>query len=511
MLPKPAWAPAVVGAVGAVAALSAARLSAYSGDDVSQILFVRDLRRGATRVFFGSDNFILRLPLAFLTDGWAAEGRAYLVLISVLLVTLAAIAAVAFRRAEPGERALDHSVFIAAVAWAFANVGVAMTTSRPFIRNVELGLALALVFVVDRLVGRKTSPLGLVLFASALALFLYNDPYFTYLVGIPLVVVIGAWAVRRPSRENRLLAGAAAAGCAASFVLPRVGELVGFMAHPAPVRLIDQGQIGDALRGTRQATATLGLNVHGTYPVGRLVAALNATVLAVLAGVALWGLLQLIRRRQVLRPSQLILPLAAVLPFCAYVAGGSSLMDHTARYVVLTPVALAACITLVRMPKRTAAAVAALLVAATMANLGLAARDLLCPDTKPSCRASVATALWNVDERFAADLARAGVTKLFGDYWQMNITGYASGGDIAAVPIVCVGDQVGVWNWNVSTARIYQATERSHVLLGGQFVSPCEAHIRRQLGAPAEVLTIGNRTLLAYDGDISRRMPRIDP
>lgn len=511
LLSKPALAPAVVGAVAAVAAVSAARQSAYSGDDVSQILYVRDLRDGATRVFFGSDNFILRLPLAFLTDGWIAEGRGYLVIISALLVTLGAIAAVAFRRADPGQRPLDQALFIAAVAWAFANFGVAMTISRPFIRNVELGLALALVFVVDRLVNRKTSPFGLVLFASALALLLYNDPYFTYLVGLPLVAVVGAWAVLRPRRENRLLAGAAVAGCAASFVLPRLGELVGFTAHPAPVHLIDQDQIGAALRGTHRATATLGLNVHGPYPVGRLVAALNITVCVVLAGVALWGVLQLIRRRQALRPSQLILPLAAVLPFCAYVAGGSSLVDHTARYVVLTPVALAACITLVRMPKWTAIAVAALLVVATTANLGLAVRSLTCPETSPSCRAFVATAIWNLEERFADDLERAGVTKLFGDYWQMNITGYASDGGIAAVPIVCIGDQVGIWNWNVSTARIYQAAARSHVLLGGQFVSPCEAHIQSQLGTPIEVVTIGNRTLLAYDGDISRRMPRIDP
>ncbi len=350
--------------------------------------------------------------------------------------------------------------------------------------------------------------------AVASAVFLYSDPYFTYLVAMPAVVVLLVIAALRRRREPVLLAAALVVGVAASFALPAAGRRLGLVSHPTKVDLLATEDAGRGLRLLASSALDPFGAAVGKGGLSGVTAWCNLAVLVVLVALAVRCLVKVMARPGDAAPSDLLLPLAVLLPFPAYALSGAVLIPGTSRYLVLAPLALATIgVKAVQggLARRLVVPLALVVTVAIAANLAEAVGRGVCVAGSAGCRDTPSVAANRGAAAFARDARAQGITKLYTGYWDANFTTYWSHGAVDGVPLVCTADGVAVWNWLVTDARIERSTARSHVLPASETLTGCKDQIEAQLGPPVERLLVHGRTVLAYDGDLTTRLRRVDP
>jgi len=514
-----AWWPFVAvvgGAVAVIAALAARTASTFQSDDSALFVAYRSWRSsGVSTYWTGSNSYGLRFPLIALIDALEPPGKEQLLIATAALVALTAIflAWAAAVQAQSGLGAVSGAV---AVAWVVSNPGVADAIARPTVRNVELGVAALGLVGLDRLGAaepRRRAPV-LVAVAVGLALFLWNDPYFTLVVAAPAIGIALVAAVLGRSLWRLAVAGTLMAGVVGSRLIDSAGSWFGIDALQVPFHYPKPSEQEMAKKLLfKQMPNAVGTTTKGTGLSDQQVLG-NRLVIGLLVVCALLAIVWCARRWRELPVGTLTAVAMLVVPSLAWYASSNMLTDGRSwRYIMMTPFVLP--ILLVpaasALPHRVRSGflgLAAVLMAFSLwSNVGDAKRAADC-GLEGSCVPIVTLDQERQDGAYAAWLENSGVEKVLVPFWHSNTTTYLSGGQVPAVTIDCRNNILSTWRWLTTEARIDAPVTTSHIVLEGKNAAGCSAaQVTLQLGPPTSITKFADYQLWAYPGDITKRLP----
>jgi len=513
----------LTGLVAATIVVRSLRLVPNSDSVAQQAVVQTWLRAGHDVAYLPPDTWVLKLPVYLLFEALPVPPAARLVLESVTLVGagyafLALALRSLIRRARPLGTLARRTDVALPIAWLATVAGEFGTFQAvmPNYRNIELGLCFLLLAACAALLATARTVWAAVGAVAASVLWV-DDPYFAYLVGVPLLACCllrlatawreggGAW--RRP------LLLAAAAG-ASLLLVPAVRVVL----RLAGVRVVQ-----DATAPTFDPHVLLahlsvlwpGLSMHLGVPrsfgaqVWRTSAPLavaGALTLAVLAAGAVASAVLAVRAWRARSP---VLALVAVLwvVVVAGVVANATVSDQAAgRYLVLGVVDLLVVLGLAtaalrRRRPRLARALTSLLAAAVLANVtALAATRSWAP---PPDRER--------QEQTVAALRSTGAAKGFAEFWDANLYTQATGGDVVLSDVECVAGRLRLRRWLTDTAAVRMPSPGGTVVLwnaASDKAGGCTPdQIAAQLGRPDRLLPApAGGVVMAYRADVTARL-----
>lgn len=174
---------------------------AYTSDDVVTQTMIHDFRTsgGEGRLWFGEDNFVIKIPFYLLLDFFLVNSR-HVITGTVIIFDIAGFvlffcSALYFLKRF---KVQDRWVLLS-IVWLASCYNVAYYfLMNPNLRNVEIGINFVVLALLAKYIDgdftfdtwiKKVLVLALI---GLLGLFFYSDPFFTYMLGIPLLAFF-AW------------------------------------------------------------------------------------------------------------------------------------------------------------------------------------------------------------------------------------------------------------------------------------------------------------------------------
>lgn len=478
----------------------------YNSDDVALQTVLAQWGRGYHDVAtVGADNFILKAPLYLLLGQLTSNGR------SVLFLTVLLLNAVGFtlfvvslryfveRLGGTKELLVLPLIWLASLGTVFANV-----LMNPNLRNVEIGVAFALVMLAAKYldgqlpVGPGRLTLGLV----GLGLFLYNDPFFLYMVVLPLLVLLGVVLLRDGSdaRAARLVAFLLA-GVVAFKLVDLLGRALGFEATGGDVAFISLRQVWPHVELLVQASLTLFRADFFSKPLLGFASFQALLGLAVLAAVVAFPFLCRRGSEQGV-PWRWFFGLLPAFSAAVFVFSNQTFDLGAGRFLVMVPFVAVLLVTLILQAAnpRVLSLGAGILVLAAVANLASTAHSFSRPPGGPN------SANYVVIE----EARKRGLTKGYAYYWSSNINTYLSGDRIDFIQVECAAPpRLSPYAWLTDDAILQKPASRSFYLYdAANFGGACNRDdVVRQFGPPAEVRPLTATTeLLVYDYDLAANL-----
>ena len=480
----------------------------YNSDDVALQTILGQWQRGYhATAHLGADSFILKVPLYLAVDLVVDNGRAALLLTSLILNVTGFVLFVASVRYFTKKLSLERPhLVIWPLLWV-AGLGLMLANAliTPNLRNLEIGLAFLLIMLVAKCWDGEVelSPARILVAVPVLGLFLYDDPYFLFVYVVPLIaLLLAGFAVRRDDKRPALLAGVLAGGVVAYKVIELVLRAVGL----SPLRL--DASVAD-LAAIRQHFRLLvhgGLQLFEADLIDRPLSLahprplLNLVVLlgALLYPLALW------RRPAGFREEPWcwffgVLPLvvAAIFVFSNQASDLAS-----ARYLVFVPFVAVVVIGVGLQGIETKSlrnAAVVVVAAATAVNV-------------------VTTVDYYREQRGGANqinrvvVAAAigdGLTKGYAGYWSSNINTYLSRDRVDFIQVECVDARARPYPWLTDDGVLAKRASRTFFLWEADDArSGCTYDdLLRQFGDPGRVVPVTDaKKLLVYDYDLAQRM-----
>ncbi|HEY6793239.1 MAG TPA: hypothetical protein VI248_01000 [Kineosporiaceae bacterium] len=532
-LPAPVSRAAPAAAVVAVpltlaVVLRLRRLTVTSDSVAQQSVVVTWLRAGHRQTYLPPDTWLLKIPLYAAVEAIPLAPPLRLLVESVSLAVLAvALLAAGTHRlvslalpAGAGRSWWDVALPLAWLGTVGGGLGQYLAV-MPNSRNIELGAAVCLLAVLGGVVLAPTPRSGwrrlvraaaAVAAVPALALLWVDDPYEAALVAGPLALACLAWLAVRPAGraadggagrpgERRLLAAAAvlAGSLVAVSPLHRALAAAGVQVVPDATGVtLDPGQLAGHLRIIPAAMAAE-VGLRDPVTAADLAARIGVvTVLVAAVPAATWVAVHGWRTRQ--------LALAFLGAHCPLVVAGvvanRTVSDfHAGRYLVLAVVdlavaaAVAAALLRSRRP-RLAAGLAALLAAATLANLVAVVFDAT---PRPELAAR--------QEQTLAVLERTGAAKGYSGFWAADLYTHQSGGRLMVSDVACSSGRLRPRHWLTDSARTGVPAARTFVLWDPSApdqVGCSIADVEAQFGPPTQRISApAGGVILLYDRDVT--------
>ena len=484
-------------------------------DSVAQQSVVQTwLHAGHDETYLPPNTWLLKLPVYFLIESLPVSPSTRLLLESLSLAAAGYLLmawACRWLAMEAGatRRWTDAVLPLAWLATLGGGLGQYLSV-MPNSRNIELGLSFLLLMVAGRYVAGEV-PAGssgsawrqLGRYASRgpvpvllVAVLWVDDPYFAFLVGLPLLLACPVWYFAR-SRDRRLLALAMAVAVSLLAIPVLRGLLAAGGVHVVPdatgPTFSPVDVTGHVPLLWPSLKAQLGLSEYGA---GAAVA--HALTVAVLfASVLASGHLAC----RGWRARNLVLTFVAVnwLVVVGGVLVNRTVYDfHAGRYLVLALFDLAVCLGVAMAGLRSrhprwASGIGALLLAAVLAN-GTAA--VLGRPEEPLEAARQASIL--------SMLRAAGLNKGYAQFWAANLYTYLSDGEVIVSDVSCrPGGRLRLRHWLTDTARLTVPAKRTFLLWDPIFRNCPPTRLEAQLGRPqAQLPGPAGTVILVYGHDL---------
>lgn len=478
----------------------------YNSDDVALQTVLAQWGRGYHHVAtVGADNFILRAPLYLLLGQLTHNGRAVLFLTVLILnavgfwLFVVSLRYFAVRLGGTKELLVLPLIWLASLGAFFSNI-----LMNPNLRNVEIGMTFALLMLVAKYADGElpVRPARLVLYLVALGLFIYNDPFFLYMVVVPLLLLLGTLLLRDGStpRVARLVAFLVA-GVVAFKVIDLVARVFGFEAAGGDVAFISLTQVWPHLELLIQGTLTI---FRADFFSKRLIgfASVHALLgLAVVLAVVAFPFLTW-RGKEHGVPWRWFFGLIPAFTAAVFVFSNQTVDLGSSRFLVLVPFLAVLLVALILQGAnpRVRRLGGAILLLAAVTNLSSSARSFSRPPAGP-----------NSANYVTIDAARmSGLSKGYAEYWSSNINTYLSGDRIDFIQVECAAPpRLSPFAWLTDDAILRKPASRSFYLYdAANFGGACNRDdVIRQFGLPAEVRPINaTRELLVYDYDLAANL-----
>jgi hypothetical protein len=485
---------------------------AYSSDDVAQQNAVASITLHSKPVIdLPQNTYTLKLPLYAALQDLPVTPSARLVLTTLLLniagFLLFYYAAQSFIRAYAPARVAN----LAPILWLPSlGVSLAGVLANPNSRNLEIGLAFGVLALLARWYNgawpasawRGTALAGL--FAALLGLLFYDDPYFIYMLALPLLLLFGGkWLLLGKDRRPVILS----MGVLAALVFAQAWYWILWLLG------IHAGQEGasfatlPAVAHNAQLFVRAVLDLFNANIFGRSILSLQSLapelnlLLLIATLLAPFLLLSAKVRRDMWKVFLILQP-----PFLAlaFIAGSTVVDTASGRYLVPLPFYTALILAVVVMPLLTTRmrnVLAGALLLVTILNVASTIRIYLGRGDNA-----------NAENQEIAHIAEAHhLTKGYASYWNADINQYYSDNKVLFIQSGC-SRTTGVkpYRFLLNEQVLHRQASNSFYLFDPAATRCTEADFARYLGEPRGVVGLsGRKQLLLYDYDITTRM-RLD-
>lgn len=502
----------------------------YTSDDVGLQVVVSNWSPLPTDTFLPIDTFIIKTPVYWLVNSTLGFDRGA-VLVTTLAFTLGAVTltfaaiwilvpVLAGDSAAPR----DGRVYVGLI-WAASLASAGLSLIVPNGRNIEVGIAL-LGFAIgvryiadgwpallpDRLRRRWIVYAAAGVGVVAAAVFIYNDPYYLFLLFAPFAAAcLVRFVVAERNRRLLYVAGFTVAAFVVSKLVAVGFEYLGvWVVDPERELFFDDPRVlfENARLALRPLLFMFGATPTDLPPTASPVGAVpNLLVLVAALAAVVWFVAQARIRQRLDGFLRLFLAADALFILFAFIGANTGFGDAVSRYLILlvflVPILIAALI--LRAPRRLSAVVVAIVAIAAAVNVAFSAGAIVeggRDDLNSSSRA------------VAAELRERELTRGYTDHWYGPMNTYFSGGEVDFLAVDCAGGRVGFKPWFVELAAAEDPVDRSffaydpngEVALGG-----CDRRaLVDQFGEPVETFTVTNEIgdtveILVFDYDVKER------
>lgn len=531
----------ILSGVTFLAFLSAAHFTrSYSSDDVAIQAIVDAWQQGEDpNAIVGVDNFVLRLPLYFVSSLALNNSRVTLFLIiiicnAILLLGLLYFLTYYLRHLGLAKKEYLTLAFLPLLAFlglAAINFGALSSISAAPLsasylnanyRNMEIGivfLALTLFPMMARLFEGANSLkkiLAIIVTIAGLSIFIYNDPYFFYTLGVAVIfTAFIMWVLRRVNAKSAItvivLAGTSYIG--AKFIA-KIGNALGFVsADNAPVAFTTIESLGgNILNSVGALLLTYRADFWGrslTEP-STFLFLLN-TSLPVLAIVAL---VYFMRARFADRNYyRMILMCTAILTLLAFALTPHGANIESFRYLFLAafcliPLSSEALIRLYQHSqyRRLAISLAVLLTIGWLVNsaINTATLTLGLLNKTPGQN--------TINFQVISTSREYNIQKGYSAYWDANPVTYFSNRSVIVAPLACVAGKYHQFHWLLNRNDFSKDASKTFLLVNKYDLTGFSECDPRQLGSPDKIVSISpHYDYYIYSRDIGLELPRIIP
>jgi hypothetical protein len=491
----------------AILAISATR--SYTSDDVAQQNAVAIFSLRTPPILnLPQDTYVLKLPLYALLQVLPLPPATRL-LVAALILNLAGFAlfywaARSFIRTHPQ----THVGHLMPLLWLVGlGASLAAVLINPNTRNIEIGLAFGALAVAARwykgewqAAGRRGITLS-VIFVTLLGLLFFDDPYFGYMLAVPIILFFGSrWLFFGRDRQALLLAMAMLAALAIAQVWYWIFWFLGIHAGQGSASFTTLPGLGHNAQLFLQGVLDLfNANIFGRPVLSfqSLALELNFLFLATTLLAPLLLLAPKVRQDVwkvflVLQPPYLAL---------AFIAGSMAVDTGSGRYLVLLPFYTVLLLIVVVVPLLTVRArnvLAGALLLATIFNVASTASIYLNRGDDP-----------NGENQEIARTAKArDLMKGYASYWNAGINQYYADNKILFIQSGC-SRTTGVKPYRLllNEQVLHRQASTSFYLFDPATTRCTEADFGRYFGEPQGVVELtGRKRLLLYDYDITTRM-----
>ncbi len=490
-------------------------LQPNTSDDVAiQTVFSQHLKLHGRpgRAWLGEDNYMLKVPFYLLMGQLFANSRGALLATAVIFnclgFALFFYSSYYFYKKLRAEDGLLHMSLL----WLVSISGfyLILFTINPNQRNVEIGLYFFILTLFARYIDQKISFEGRKRFLAALllaifGLFLYSDPFFVFMLVIPLLLLFGGYLYFQAFQRRMLHSSLfLIASLGISSVWKVVFEHFGIMTRKPQVHFILFEQLGPNLVKAWRAYFyffSAGFWGKNALSLGTLRVLLNAFIMALvfIAPAFIWWQ----RKKKRLDPWLLFWFTQPVYITTVFVMSNTTVLngDGSFRFLVLVPffapLMLALFVREIRN-RRLRTLLVAIVVAATVLNVGLTFKTAI---QQISGRPYDPNRLQQLTIRA---VQKQGLEKGFGSYWDSNINIYLSGGKVVVIPANCADVQ----HFLMDDKDLHISAHRSFYIYNPTNVQHCsEDKLAQTLGQPSKVVPIEDGVrLFIYNYDITTKM-----
>jgi hypothetical protein len=415
------------------------------------------------------------------------------------------------------------------VLWLFS-FGSSFTNLllNPNLRNVEIGITFFILMLAAKVYYGELQPFrswvsrSLWLLISILSgLLIYSDPYFLYFTIVPIALLSIALYLRK-SRQDKpfvlTILGGCLIACVVYVIAGKIGAAAGIYIIHQQLNFTSYENIFKQIALAMRAVLVLFSADFSGQPVFKLstiITLLNTGILLTIIG----RLIHAVRTNPVVAAAkqpkdtwvwEYFFGLTIIFMWIVYILSNLAVDLLTYRYLILVPYfAVFLLVALMNnLPKDGRILLAGLLILSSLANIGSSINALRLPQET--------TNHGNFQDYALADGLKAQhLGKGYSQYWQANIISYFSNGELNLLPAVCTGTKTVRFDWLVDSSRFNTPSATSYLVRDGankRTTSQCSSeNLRKQLGKPAKILTIGTDEIYLYNYDISSRLPDWKP
>lgn len=501
----------------------------YNSDDVTWQTTLMSWKPFSPQpAYFGSDPFILKVPVFFILGKLFAPGRGVMLAFDLIFAFInfgcfyyAYLYFVKKLRIPLSTPTLLPVIWLSSLGWRYSALMI-----NPNLRNAELG-AMFLLFALGAQIyyGEITTPrsfktrllalLGVLLLAG----FILNDLYFFYFGVIPLAGLMAYHFFAKPLTGGRSFAVLALLGLGT--VLAHIFKLG---LRWVGIDFINSG--GDSFVvfdkffvGLQNALASAFLVFNADFWGRPFFKAFTLTTLLgaavpILVLVVAWRLVKQkshITNKQAAETAEVrntwtifFMSLFAIV-ILVYAGTDVSVGISTYRYMVVLPLiaTMLAGLVIGRLPSVMQHLAVVLFTLAICGNLYASyciQQEIALGHPQPN----------SINRDLARELGSRGYTKGYAFYWDGNSSTYFAGGKTHFLPVSCIKGQTVKFFWLVDGNEYTKPAEKSFYVVDPEQFSEmsCQASdISAQFGEPAETIMVSNRTVHLYNYDITSRIP----
>lgn len=496
----------------------------YSSDDVTTQTVVQSWENGQpVDAVVGEDSYIIKVPFFALHDFLQPTNSRTKLLVSVLIFNGILLAGVimltrALINDKTRRSRLKMLLVYLPIGWYFALSVLPIKANHNFnfmcpdFRNAELGVAFMLVALLGSFAERKqwkfTLKHGIVgaLLFGFLAVFLSSDPYFIYILGLPVVLFLGlAWLQDKVTWRRGLgLLAYTVLVIGASFAVSMLVEHMGIVSYKyVPRQFIGIDQLWKALGTTIAAEfEQFSAFIWGEKVTTALLPQLVNCGLLVLS---LWAVIQAGRDQlKKFEPRRLILILVVAINLLVFSFNAVNDIGND-RFLFMAVVAqvilLAAYGATIKNTKLQYCLII-FYAAGILINIG-ASTPAITGYVRHGVRPNA------VNYQIGDIVAAEGLTKGYAPYWSSLINTYLSPSGAQFLPAKCENNTLSKLDWVMNKPDFDIPAEKSFYLYSNDTLPPTTAECTPEALGLEPVKTIGidgTYTLYIFDYDISAGM-----
>lgn len=375
----------------------------------------------------------------------------------------------------------------------------------PNTRNVEIGLSfLLLVPLAVAFTKGRLSKVWQVATVLVLSLLLFEDPYFLFVLFLPLLalIVISGLLVKKRG-GHWLSAGLLVVSAVLAKLWGFIARKLGIFLNNLALQFVGWG---NALINLKASAAALLLLAGATYYSGSfhlesLSFYVNATVIVLLMAYSL-GFIILHLKKIKTEPWKIFI-VSTPWIICLLFYLQPSQLTTNYRYMLIAafgfPIILAFLWRGLKSRAILTISVAGI-VFATLVNIQYSSQAL-----------SQHTASNIINAQIAKEVKALGLTKGYADYWDGNINTYFAGGKIYFLPVTCTNGRLQPFYWLVDSGEFTKVKAPKTFYLyntQGYYTNKCTPDsLVSVYGKPAMVKTINNQyKIVIYDYDLNSKM-----